>query len=164
VNYALGERSSRLGITPIEKVCPGLGNNVILVVQLQEEALVPGKFSEPAVSSNMEASLFVNPSLAKQEESESQAARTCPEPPCIHGVEPIARLEEVNCKRHEEVVEEEIDWKLEDRFIGGVVNREDIRHGVGETPYNASQTNDNKCAIHKCREENLSQLCHQVPL
>jgi hypothetical protein len=77
--------------------------------------------------SKLQASFFVNLSLAKEEISESQSSGAGSEPPRVHSVKSVAWFEEVNSKRHEEVVKQKIHWKLEHWFIRRVVNWEDSR-------------------------------------
>jgi len=116
-NFAVIERCLGLSITPIKEVGPGLGYNVIPITQLQEKSLVPGQILLFASISKLEASLFVNLSFAEKEISESQASCASSEPPGIHGMESIAGFEEVNSKRHEEVVEQKVHRKLKHWFV-----------------------------------------------
>lgn len=116
------------------------------------------------VRRKLQNSLFVNLSLAKQKECESQTASALAEPPGVHGMNAITGLEELDRKGHEEVVEEQIYREFQHGLVRRVVNGKHIRKRVAQTPHHSAQAHDYQGAIDEGRKQDFAKLGSEIPV
>jgi hypothetical protein len=91
-------------MTALKCVSPSLGHNRIILIKLEQKGFVWPCLTLQ-VGTEQEITFFVDATLAKQKVRHSKAAGAFPEPPSVHCMQTIARLEEFDSEGHKEVVE-----------------------------------------------------------